>query len=137
VADCDIGVTSFSDLPNTSKPPCSQMLPFEPFRYYQYGERTVHIDGCVELEAAYHGAPPGWIGRKVDVQWDVMFVRLLDPRTGELLCEHLSGMRFRITSTISIQDVIPSRFARIEFSGSGTSLGNVLKPTPNVDHLRF
>ena len=22
-------------------------LPIEPFRYYQYGERTVHLDGCV------------------------------------------------------------------------------------------
>jgi hypothetical protein len=57
-------------------------LPLEPFRYYQYGERTVHLDGCVEVEAAYYGAPPGWIGRKVKVQWDAMFARLLDPRTG-------------------------------------------------------
>ena len=37
-------------------------LPLEPFRYYSYGERTVHLDGCVEVEAAYYGAPPGWIG---------------------------------------------------------------------------
>jgi transposase len=73
--------------------PHLQVLPLEPFRYYQYGERTVHLDGCVEVEAAYYGAPPGWIGRKVKVQWDAMFVRLLDPRTGELLREHLSGKR--------------------------------------------
>jgi len=73
--------------------PCLQTLPAEPFRYYQYGERTVHLDGCVEVEAAYYGAPPGWIGRRVKVQWDAMFVRLLDPRTGELLREHLSGKR--------------------------------------------
>ncbi len=73
--------------------PFLQALPLEPFRYYQYGERTVHLDGCVEVEAAYYGAPPGWIGRKVDVQWDVMYVRLLDPKTGELLREHLSGKR--------------------------------------------
>ena len=73
--------------------PFLQVLPVEPFRYYQYGERTVHIDGCVEVDAAYYGAPPGWIGRKVDVQWDAMFVRLLDPRTGELLREHLSTKR--------------------------------------------
>ena len=73
--------------------PFLQPLPLEPFRYYQYGERTVHLDGCVEVEAAYYGAPPGWIGRKVKVQWDAMFVRLLDPRTGELLREHLSGKR--------------------------------------------
>ena len=73
--------------------PFLQPLPLEPFRYYQYGERTVHLDGCVEVDAAYYGAPPGWIGRKVQVQWDAMFVRLLDPRTGELLREHLSGKR--------------------------------------------
>jgi transposase len=73
--------------------PHLQPLPLEPFRYYQYGERTVHLDGCVEVEAAYYGAPPGWIGRKVNVQWDAMFVRLLDPRTGVLLREHLSGKR--------------------------------------------
>ena len=70
-----------------------QALPLEPFRYYQYGERTVHLDGCVEVEAAYYGAPPGWIGRQVHVQWNAMFVRLLDPKTGELLREHLSGKR--------------------------------------------
>jgi transposase len=68
-------------------------LPLEPFRYYQYGKRTVHLDGCVEVEAAYYGAPPGWIGREVHVQWDAMYVRLLDPRTGELLREHLSQKR--------------------------------------------
>jgi transposase len=73
--------------------PHLQPLPLEPCRYYQYGERTVHLDGCVEVEAAYYGAPPGWIGRKVNVQWDAMFVRLIDPRTGELLREHLSGQR--------------------------------------------
>jgi transposase len=64
-------------------------LPIEPFRYYQYGERAVHLDGCVEVEAAYYSAPPGWIGRRVQVQWDVQRVRLIDPRTGQLLREHL------------------------------------------------
>jgi transposase len=73
--------------------PHLQALPLEPFRYYQYGERTVHLDGCVEVEAAYYGAPPGWIGRKVNVQWDSMYVRLIDPRTGQLLREHLGQKR--------------------------------------------
>ena len=75
--------------------PFLQPLPLEPFRYYQYGKRTVHLDGCVEVEAAYYGAPPGWIGRQVDVQWDAMYVRLLDPRTGQLLREHLEQKRGR------------------------------------------
>jgi transposase len=68
-------------------------LPVEPFRYYQYGKRTVHLDGCVEVEAAYYGAPPGWIGRRVSVQWDVRHVRLLNPGTGQLLREHLRQAR--------------------------------------------
>ena len=70
-------------------------LPVEPFRYYQYGDRTVHPDGCVEVDAAYYGAPPGWISRRVQVQWDAHRVRLLNPQTGELLREHLHQARGR------------------------------------------
>jgi transposase len=75
--------------------PALLALPVEPFRYYQYGERTVHLDGCVEVEAAYYGAPPGWIGRHVQVQWDASHVRILDPLTGNLLREHLRQQRGR------------------------------------------
>jgi hypothetical protein len=64
-------------------------LPLEPFRYYRFGERTVHLDGCVEVEAAYYSAPPGWIGRRVPVQWNGLHVRLMHPATGLLLREHL------------------------------------------------
>ena len=70
-------------------------LPIEPFRYYQYGERTVHLDGCVEVEAAYYSAPPGWISRRVVVQWNADHVRLIDPHTGQLLREHLRQQRGR------------------------------------------
>jgi len=75
--------------------PALRPLPLEPFRYYQYGQRTVHLDGCVEVEAAYYGTPPGWIGRLVNVQWDDLFVRLLDPHTGQLLREHVRQKRGR------------------------------------------
>jgi transposase len=68
-------------------------LPVEPFRYYQYGERVVHLDGCVEVEAAYYGLPPGWIGRGVRVQWDELYVRILDPQSGLLLREHVRQKR--------------------------------------------
>jgi len=73
--------------------PSLQPLPIEPFRYYQFGTRTVHLDGCVEVEAAYYGAPPGWVSRHVQVQWDSHRVRLLNPHTGELLREHLRQAR--------------------------------------------
>jgi len=75
--------------------PALQPLPVEPFRYYQYGERTVHPDGCVEVEAAYYSTPPGWIGRRVPVQWDGLRVRVLHPQTGQLLREHLRQERGR------------------------------------------
>jgi transposase len=68
-------------------------LPLEPFRYYQHGQRVVHLDGCVEVEAAYYGLPPGWIGRLVHVQWDELYVRILDPKDGHLLREHVHQKR--------------------------------------------
>jgi transposase len=70
-------------------------LPIEPFRYYQHGERTVHLDGAIEVEGAYYHAPPGWLGRRVAVQWDALRVRMIDPRTGELLREHVRQQRGR------------------------------------------
>jgi transposase len=63
-------------------------LPVGPFRYFQHGMRTVHLDGYVEVDASYYGLAPGWIGRRVTVQWDDVWVRILDPATGELLREH-------------------------------------------------
>jgi transposase len=68
-------------------------LPLEPFRYYRFGDRTVHLDGCVEVEAAYYGLPPGWIGQRIHVQWNDLHVRLLAPKTGELLREHIRAPR--------------------------------------------
>jgi transposase len=73
--------------------PALLALPLEPFRHYQFGERRVNLDGCVEVDAAYYSAPPGWIGRSVKVQWDGQVVRVLDPLTGQLLREHLGQQR--------------------------------------------
>jgi hypothetical protein len=67
-------------------------LPLEPFRYYQYGERVVHLDGCVEVEAAYYSLPPGWIGRPVKVQWDMLHVRILHPKNRALRQLPLGGI---------------------------------------------
>ena len=68
--------------------PHLRSLPAEPFRYYEYGQRTVHLDGCVEVDATYYSAPPGWIGRRVDVQWNATWIRIIDPESGRLLREH-------------------------------------------------
>lgn len=79
----------------TEEKPFLLPLPLEPFRYYQYGSRTVHLDGCVEVEAAYYSVPPGWIGKLVNVQWDSLHVRILDPKTHHLLREHVRQERGR------------------------------------------
>src|SRR3989442_166066 len=68
--------------------PALRPLPVEPFRYYQSGTRTVHLDNCIEVDYAYYSAPPGWLGHDVAVQWNASHVRLLDPSTGQLLREH-------------------------------------------------
>ncbi len=73
--------------------PALQPLPLEPFRYYRHGLRTVHLDGCVEVEAAYYSVPPGWIGQRVQVQWTELHVRVLVATTGELLREHVRTKR--------------------------------------------
>src|SRR5438552_16398832 len=69
--------------------PFLRPLPIEPFRFYQYGNRTVHLDGHVEVASAYYSVPPGHIGRLVWVQWDDFQVRILDSKSGILLREHL------------------------------------------------
>jgi hypothetical protein len=67
-------------------------LPVEPFRYYQHGERTVHLDGCVEVEAAYYSTPPGWIGRRVHVQWNHSHIRLMYRNQGQVAVRRILGV---------------------------------------------
>jgi transposase len=69
--------------------PALQPLPVEPFRYFEHGVRVVHLDGCVEVARSYYAPPPGWVGQEVHVRWDHRHVRILDPKTGQLLREHL------------------------------------------------
>ncbi len=68
-------------------------LPAEPFRYYRFGQRGVHLDGHLEVEAAYYSVPPGHIGKRLFVQWDELCVRILEPSTGQLLREHVRQRR--------------------------------------------
>jgi transposase len=68
--------------------PALLALPPTPFRYYAFGRRRVHLDGCVEVAAAYYRVPPGRIGTEVLVAWDERTVRILDLPTNALLREH-------------------------------------------------
>src|SRR5438045_2477529 len=48
--------------------------------------------GVVALPCRF-GAPAGWVGLRVGVPWNDLFVRLLDPKTGQLLREHVCAPR--------------------------------------------
>jgi transposase len=43
--------------------PALRPLPVAPFRYYQFGTRTVHLDGCVEVASAYYVRPATGLAR--------------------------------------------------------------------------
>jgi transposase len=68
-------------------------LPVEPFGYYAFGTRKVHLDTCVEVEGAYYSAPPRFIGRTLTVHYNALWVRLFDPHTGQLVREHVRQAR--------------------------------------------
>ena len=69
-------------------------LPLEPFRYYRFGTRTVHINNMVEVEGAFYAAPPSLIGKTVHVQWEPgRVVRILSLVRHELLREHAWQVR--------------------------------------------
>jgi transposase len=64
-------------------------LPLEPFRYWHRGARPVDANGFVEVASAFYAAPPGWLGRHIEVEWDEHKVRLLTPMKRDLLREYL------------------------------------------------
>lgn len=105
--------------------PALKPLPVEPFRYYVWGLRTVHLDGHVEVAGGYYEAPPGRIGTRIPVQWDERCVRLLDPVTGQLLREHALLPRGRYSPRSETSRRTP--LTTIELLGrtksAGTSIG--------------
>jgi transposase len=66
------------------------LLPLPPtrFEYYDVGQRTVHFDGFIEVHGAYYHAPPRYVGSRVIVHIGRLWVRILDPKTHQLVCEH-------------------------------------------------
>jgi transposase len=66
------------------------LLPLPPtrFEYYRVAERTVHFDGFIEVGGAYYHAPPHYVGTKVTVHIGRLWIRIIDPRTHQLLREH-------------------------------------------------
>lgn len=105
-------------------------LPVEPFRYYQFGDRTVNLAGCVEVDYAFYGAPPGWIGRQVQVRWNDLHVRLIDPETQLLLREHVVTRpgRYRIEDRDKPARTPPTTLALLNRAlGAGHAMGTIAR----------
>ncbi len=60
--------------------PFLQPLPAMIFPCFQEGRRSVHRDGCVEVERAYYEVPEEYVGRNVWVRWDGRTIRVFNER---------------------------------------------------------
>ena len=68
-------------------------LPLEPFRYYQHGQR-VRASGRLRRSRSRLLRPAAGLDRtRGEVQWDELYVRILDPKNGQLLREHVRQKR--------------------------------------------
>ena len=111
-------------------------LPVEPFRYYRFGDRTVHLDGAVEVDGAYYHVPPGRIGQRLRVQWDALHVRILCPRTGELLREHVRQKKGRRALEVADRPLkTPEGTVRLlsRACHAGESIGRVCRAIHQAD----
>jgi transposase len=68
--------------------PFLQPSPPTRFEYYRVGERTVHFDGFIEVDGAYYHAPPQRVGTRVVVHIGRLWIRIVDPKTQQLIREH-------------------------------------------------
>ncbi len=112
--------------------PTLRPLPVEPFRYYEWGTRTVHLDGHVEVAGAYYETPPGRIGTRLPVQWDERCVRLLDPVTGQLLREHTRLTRGRYTPRSETSKRTP--LTTVQLLGRAKSAGKSIGALADAMH---
>lgn len=58
-----------------------QPLAPESFPFFRAGERTVHVDGHVEVAGAFYPVPLALLGQRVRVQWDDRLVRVFHADT--------------------------------------------------------
>ena len=68
--------------------PALRPLQAERFAIFEVGSRTVHVDGYIEVMAAFYSVPLAQLGCRVQVHWDDAMVRVYTPGGGELLAVH-------------------------------------------------
>jgi transposase len=55
-------------------------LPAERFPFFHEAQRSVHLDGHVQIEHSCYSVPPEYVGRMVWVRWDARTVRVFNHR---------------------------------------------------------
>lgn len=111
-------------------------LPLEPFRYWQRGRRTVDMSGFVEIGAAFYAAPPGKLGRVLEVEWDDRCVRLLEPITRTLLREYARqrpGAREIRADDRALRTPAPPHELLRRAEQAGASIGAVAAQIARID----
>jgi len=68
--------------------PALRPLQTDPFAIFEVGTRTVHVDGYIEVKAAFYSVPPSQLGNQVQVHWDEQMVRVYTPGAATLLAVH-------------------------------------------------
>ncbi len=82
--------------------PALQALPPQPFRYYDFGIRTVLLNERVEVGGAYYEVPPGIVGKRLLVKHDEARVRVIDPVSGKLLREHFRMLQGKYSPSLEV-----------------------------------
>lgn len=114
-------------------------LPVTPFRYYEFGDRYVNLNSCVEVEAGFYAAPEEFVTQYIPVQWDGNVVRILHPRTGQLIAEHLRTFRggFRVPPDLRPRRTPPALEELVARAHrAGTAIGAVCDAILLFDPLR-
>lgn len=68
--------------------PALQALPIQSFPLVKICKRKVHIDGHILIDNAFYSAPAAWVGQEITAHVGLLFVDLIDPKTGERLARH-------------------------------------------------
>lgn len=73
-----------------SEKPVLLPLPAERFAFFLEAQRSVHLDGHIEVKQAYYSVPPAYVGRQVWARWDGRLVRIYSLRM-DPLAVHVQG----------------------------------------------
>lgn len=74
-------------------------LPAEAFQFFEVAERSVHIDGHIEVKGAYYSVPHRYLGTRVTVHFNRQWIKVY--HRGEVIAFHGVGDKGRFTTVPS------------------------------------